>query len=269
MYNVLGFRDPLESPRYRYSKYIDINLLSTKANGLAFDAMARHPLSPNRGGDCSLHITLSVNLQDRASIAARWFVVSHEMFHLYQYGYTLFKRAWVNEPLAKWAEYALRKRDMYPLEAPPEALPATTCEIDSLIANPVSREANRFWSRLVQLMDSSDAKIHLPPTLMQEEYVGGEKVFKDDTLRGVGFIAAVFQTLDAEDDAISHLNNWSAYAWHEKDQISRHHDGRILAAIGRVITRAGVTNPEVEAFLHAIKEFGKTNDCSLHNVGSR
>ncbi len=250
VYNTLGFRDPLDGPKYRAVKVIDINLLNIAANGLAYDGAVSYPSAPGRGTDCTLRIDISAKLELSGKFTTQWFVVGHEMFHLFQYGQTLFKRGWVNEPTAKWAEYTLRSGPFYPLGTASYTLPSTLSDLQTTVMSAsTSVNANRFWSRLIDLAASDDDYLLVPDYLVSEQYSDGEPVIKDGTLRGAALVSAIYQTLDAEDDILSHLNGWNPYNWAESNQTDAAHNLRILAAIQRAIDRTGVSNAELNAFL--------------------
>jgi hypothetical protein len=249
MYAALGFRDPLEAPKYRGVKYIDINLVNMAANGLAYDNPIYYPAAPNRGPACTMRVDISVNLELAGKFTTNWFVVGHEMFHLFQYGQTLFKRSWANEPTAKWAEYSMRVGEFYPLGTP-YTLPASLSDFQTnIVGAPTSTVANRFWSRLIDLIDSRDDALRVPDYLLAERYTDANAVIKDRKLRGSAFIVNVYQTLEAEDADVSHNHGWNPYDWPESDQTSNTHDLRILSAIQRVVRRSGISNPELDAFL--------------------
>ena len=250
MYAALGFRDPLDAAKYRGVKYIDINLLNMSANGLAYDNSIHYPTAPNRGPACTLRVDISANLELTGNFTTNWFVVGHEMFHLFQYGETMFKRSWVNEPTAKWAEYSLRAGEFYPLGTSAYKLPASLSDFqENIVGAPTGTGANRFWSRLIDLVGSQNDVLLAPDYLLAERYTDGNMVVKDRTLRGAAFIANVYQTLDAEDVIVSNSNGWNPYDWPESDQTSNTHDPRILSAIQRIVRRTGISNPELDAFL--------------------
>jgi hypothetical protein len=250
MYTALGFRDPLDAAKYRGVRYIDINLVNISANGLAYDNPVYYPAAPHRGPDCTLRVDISTNLEIAGKFTTNWFVVGHEMFHLFQYGQTLFKRKWVNEPTAKWAEYSSRIGEYYPLGTPSYTLPAGRSEFQAdIVEAPTSTVANRFWSRLIDLIDGRDNALRVPDHLLAERYTDENAVIKDRTLRGSAFIATIYQTLNTEDAVVSHINGLNPYNWPENDQTSNTHDLRILSVIQRVVHRTGISNPEVDAFL--------------------
>ena len=241
-YNLLGFRDPLESARYRAASFIDINLRNFAGNGSAYDETSKFSAVPIRDGACAIMIDISVNL---SSFPGSWSVISHEIFHLYQYGSTMFKRAWVNEATANWAERILRVGALSAATGTP--LPTTMTEMQSQVfsqSSPVE-----FWARLAGFMDPTDGLMHLPVDLRGATYVDGSAIFKDDYLRAIYFLSSLFQALDAEDDLVTNSNSWLIYRWAEADQVSTFHDERILKVIQRVVRQTGITNSEIAAFL--------------------
>lgn len=250
IYVALGFRDPLDAAKYRGVRHIDINLVNMANNGLAYYNPIYYPAAPNRGSDCTLRIDISANLELAGKFTTNWFVVGHEMFHLFQYGQTLFKRSWINEPLAKWAEYSMRVGEFYPVGTPSYTLPTSLSDFQpNIVEAPTGTVANRFWSRLIDLVDGRDNGLRVSDFLFAERYTDENIVIKDRTLRGAAFIADVYQTLDAEDAIVSHNNGWNPYDWPQSDQTSNTHDLRILSAIQRVVRRTGISNPELDAFM--------------------
>jgi hypothetical protein len=257
-YNLLGFRDPLLSPKFRAAEYIDINILNMAGNGLAYDSPVSYTSAPNRGTSCTLRIDISALLENQtvgspplqSEFTKHWFVAAHEMFHLYQYGQTLFKRSWVAEPTARLAEYALRLSAHYPLGTPTYQLPSTAADFNTqVIANPNGADANRFWSRIAVLLEGEHDTIRLPASLMSTTYTDGQLVFKDNKFTGFAFIAAALNSLGAKDAVVSSVNSRNPYDWAEADQTSTTNDPYILDALQETIRATGTANAEINAFL--------------------
>lgn len=256
----LGFQDPLNSPRYAAVRFIDVNVLNMAYNGRAYDSAVYYPGAPGRGNECTLRLDISARLETRwigppdrrmqAEFTKHWFVVGHEMFHLFQYGLTQFKRAWINEPTAKWAEYVMRPRGLYPVDAPEHGLPRSSDELRaSVIDVPVKASANRFWSKLIALVDATTGEMSLPEHLRIQTYTDGEPVFKDDTLRGAPFILAVFEALAKEDRVVSRTRGLDPLRWPEKTQTSSDHDALALSVIQRVVRDFRGADEPVNGFL--------------------
>ncbi|MGF6608488.1 hypothetical protein OKW45_003410 [Paraburkholderia sp. WSM4175] len=242
-FNLLGFRDPLESARYRGASYIDINVGNMSGNGLAYSEPASYSAVPQRGDACSIRLDISDRLD---KFPGSWSVVSHELFHLYQYGYMEFKRPWLLEPTANWAERVIRTGSLHPAPGLAQPLPASMAEMQSQVF--AQSFPYDFWSRLASFMDEADEVMHLPNALRYATYTDGTSIFKDDYVRGFAFLSAVLQSLEAESTVVSSLNGWPPYQWGE-NQSSASHDARILKVIQRAVRRTGVRNSEIDAFL--------------------
>ncbi len=262
-YVAAGFPDPLDARRYAGVRFIDINVLKMKYNGLAYDTALAYPDAPGRGAACTLRIDVSSSLETglrgpagkrvQPVFTKHWFVVGHEMFHLFQYGLTQFKRSWINEPTAKWAEYALRRGSLYQHRTKEYSLPVSLHELQvDVIDAPTSVMANLFWSRLIELAGNRSAVQPLPRNLLEETYIDGEPIFKDDLWQGMAFIGDIYQALQHEENILSSMNNWNRTSWTERNQISSEHDSRLLMAIQKVLRNSGATGVEVNLFLDRI-----------------
>lgn len=240
-FNLLGFRDPLESSRYRAASFIDINVLDMAGNGVAYDEPWRTPLHPLKEG-CSIGVDVSRNLN---GFPGNWSVVAHEIFHLYQYGATMFKASWFLEGVANWAERVIRTGATTTNGT--VVLPSTVAQMESQVYS--QSYPTEFWSRLAVLMDSSNAIFSLPAELRYATYVNGTVIIKDDYWRGMHFFSTLMAALDAEDDVVTHLRGWPPHQWAEADQKDVAHNPRILKVIQRVVRRTGVSSPEIDGFL--------------------
>ncbi len=89
---TLGFKHPLESVRYsNIVKYIDVHILNSKTGGGAGDAIIDYNYKAFKNQNKALSINLSNNLKLHS------LTPMHEMFHLIQNGYTMFKNGWYTE----------------------------------------------------------------------------------------------------------------------------------------------------------------------------
>jgi hypothetical protein len=239
MLNVLGFRDPLDSGRYRAVDFIDINILALGGpNGLVYDEPWEYSQLPGRANVCSLRFDLS------NSVASFTGLVVHEVFHLYQAGYSMIQRVWVDEGIADWVGSPFRPSTATQVVA--KSLPSTMAEMTRVFSESPS---SPFWRRLALLMDGSDGFIDLPDHLLDATNANGTPIIKSSYLRGARFVAALYQALDAEDDVVSAQQGWAQYNWTDANQKSAAHDLRLLRVIQRVVRRTGITSPEIEAFL--------------------
>jgi len=242
--NSLGFRDPLESSRYRAAKYIDISVRDIGAsNGIAYDEPAVYPNVPIKTNNCALLISISRSL---AVFPGTWAVVGHELFHLYQNSYSMFKASWFMEGTARWSEYAIRSGFANTVSTTP--LPNSAQAMQTNVYSQSYPMA--FWDRLIQQVDASpDNVIDLPASLTGATYVDGTPIMKDTYLKGAPFIQSLLQGLESESNVLTALNSWPTYRWQETDQKDVIHDPRILKVIQRAVRNTGVSNAEINGFL--------------------
>ena len=212
MFHLAGFRSPLKSPRYQNNaENIAIFLKKIDGNGAAFEIPAQHPniakkMSPMQ---CSLALVVSNNLENFPST---WATVTHELFHLYQYGYTQFKNSWYLESLANWADRAV-KVDITPNTKKLPPLPQSTQAFEEQV---YKKTYTHIWRRLF-LINNSDI-LQVPEKFKERTYIGGQKVFLDHEWRGTKFVVKFMQDMEKESDQITQQRSWPAYNWKEKDQ---------------------------------------------------
>lgn len=98
---ALDFKHPFDQYRYQRARVtqIQVRMHDIDGNGSAYDPPHRDVSHDNK--PCVLLISLSNNL------ATSNLTPAHELFHLYQYGYTVFKNSWYLEGMARWAENLL------------------------------------------------------------------------------------------------------------------------------------------------------------------
>jgi hypothetical protein len=242
---VIGLTPPLQQPRYANAKAIDVFLVDMgKTNGLAYDEYHNFTRRRDGKGHCALSIDLNRKLSNRN------FSPVHELFHLYQYGYSMFKAPWLQEGTSRWAERALQAG-----EPPTAALPADQAQIEQQLLG-VRYEASLVWNRLAVLLDPV-GRLRLPPELQAMTYVDGTAVVQDDMLHGAAFMKDWLEALGKASQAVSREKSWDPYRWQEADQKSPARNDAILGALLTVVKRqsqqAGIESAELEAFLRALQ----------------
>ncbi len=228
-FSLLGFVHPLDSDRYRGTvHFIDFHIVAMTANGVAFESPAyAHPSITLKEGKCGLLINLRNNITD---FPGNWSLVSHELFHLYEYGYNQFKRPWYLEGMANWAERIVKGGGqgtdglaLLPQKQLKPIPPATSVlsDYEQLRTSVYNGDNRLLWSRLAVLSDTTNGQLNLPSTLLNRTYVDGTtKVFKDQYLRGVPFMKKVLENLKVESDAMSYQYGRNKDNWIEADQIN-------------------------------------------------
>lgn len=108
--SVLGLRFPLQQKIYAQARQINVYVLQLpKGNGLAFDRVAAETMSDGRQLPCGLKFVLNAALEPARNITP-----AHEFFHLYQYGYAVFKQKWYLEGMARWMENSFKAPEKIP-----------------------------------------------------------------------------------------------------------------------------------------------------------
>jgi hypothetical protein len=246
--DVLRLRPPLKSPRYAgRARFIDVHVASLpleagakRQNGQAGDAVVnyRRACDPD-GGVTVLTIDIANDLP-RTNLTP-----AHELFHSFQYGYTLFKNSWFLEGTARWAEHALRTGT-----GRAGALPATPEDVRKLFES--SYDAAGFWNGLAPALDP-DGRMCLPEALRNAAYVGGSpRVIEDDTLNGADFMRQLLETLDRADDAVSRAEGLDPLDWKESRQKSPANNAPLWAAVIETLRTHADRCPTVAQMIQAV-----------------
>lgn len=221
---LLGFVHPLKQARYRESASgIDVNVvdLGSGAMGRAFDEVRNLQRSiDGKAGTCMLHMALDLRWRPANQTPA------HELFHLFQNGYTMFKMRWLSEGTARWAESALGAS-----VPQPGSLPDSEAARSALLSS--SYGAAGFWSTLAALSDP-DERLP-PPWLRSSKYSNGQPLYAGAPMRGAAFIRAMFEAMGRADQAFARERGRSAHAWTEAEQKSPVNDAAAWAAVMQVV----------------------------------
>lgn len=204
---ALGFTHPFDQYRYERAgvERIYVGMRNLNGNGMAFDPPHRdvtHEAKP-----CALLIGLSHELKTGNLTPA------HELFHLYQYGYTVFKNSWYLEGMARWAENLLGKRN-YPIGA----IPSTFEEEEALFAQ--SYGAVSFWMALLNTVSPStlDERSY-SDELLSRSYVNGGQVIHDEaTTHGATAVIGVLEYFDNLDSQLSLVESRESKSWSNADR---------------------------------------------------
>ncbi|MDF1875014.1 hypothetical protein JHD48_04620 [Sulfurimonas sp. SAG-AH-194-I05] len=253
-HNIFEFERPLVRSRYKNTvKYIDVHILSLGYNGNSGDAVILYDYKIIKENTKSLSIAISNKIQfDNLTPA-------HELFHVYQNAYTMFKNRWFTEGTARWSEYAFKKRT-----GKQHNLPSTISQLETLLNQ--TYEAKYFWNRLLFLCAKDDKGFQLPLYLKERVYIGTKiKIIEDDTLFGYKFLYSLFENLDKMDNIVTKDRNLKMFKWKEKEQKSFINNKYILRALQQTILANSCTNVEVQNFLTLIDLYLALNK-NLKNV---
>lgn len=257
IFNRNGFRDPLDSPRFRHAESIDIDFLNfdvyspeiTDKRGLSFSGVIRYPGSRIRADKCAISMAINSSLKGNHE-RVKDYLIPHELFHLYQYGYTMFRASWFLEGMAKWAEWVtLAENDRNPTLWS-TSLPASAQELNERVfLNPNPYDVRHFWNRLAELAKKKEFPMIVPPELRNRRFADGTPVIRDNIWRGRALMLKILEGLDAEDDAAAQENKIQPYAWANEEQRNTAHNPRLMKVVQRALASYGIAGAEVRQFL--------------------
>lgn len=206
---ALGFTHPFDQYRYERAgvERIYVGMRNLNGNGMAFDPPHRdvtHEAKP-----CALLIGLSHELKTGNLTPA------HELFHLYQYGYTVFKNSWYLEGMARWAENLLGKRN-YPIGA----IPSTFEEEEALFAQ--SYGAVSFWMALLNTVSPStlDERSYSDELLSRSYVNGGQVIQNEATTHGASAIIDILESFGNLDRQISQVTGREVKSWSSTERFN-------------------------------------------------
>ncbi len=242
-------RHPLESPRYKnQAQFIDVNVGSLplsptfdaekiKGNGSAGDEVVNYyrPSDPEAG--------LSVLTMDISkTLGHKNLTPAHELFHLFQSSYTMFKASWFTEGTARWVEFAFREGSGRPKE-----LPLTKSEQEKLFA--MKYDAEGFWSGLAQAAYPQEP-IKVPSDLLRRTYVGSkDPVIRDTKFRGALLIKPLLEALDKTDDQVTAKLELKPFSWSETQQRSADNNSYIWSAIVDTVAGHASNSPALRSMI--------------------
>ena len=215
--DVLGLRHPLRQPRYRLAGAINVSVMAmAQGNGLAFDEVSReNPQDSAGGGDCALSFAINSHLQPSRNITP-----AHELFHLFQYGYAMFKTRWYLEGMTRWMETAFVDNSAVDRDA----LRTRYARCEDVFASPLS--ASPYW-RMKARAAGRNGSARIPPVLLARTYVNGQRVFSSPVFEGGRFALPVLEALQKLSAEVAAQNGLPLYNWPEDMQRSNRFDAQI------------------------------------------
>ncbi|MCJ8318779.1 MAG: hypothetical protein MJK12_04045 [Colwellia sp.] len=207
----VGLKNPLKSNRYiGRAHYIDVNVLDFSndqkgpKNGVAYDGTPKFNRSV--AGKASVNV-LAIDISGGVNLNSN--TVEHELFHLYQNGYTYFKNRWYTEGTARWSELIINDRI-----GKGGVLPKTVRDKEKLFKK--SYDANYFWNELILRVDRNSL--------------------------GKQFVKQLLERLDYVDDIAARSRGISNKEWKEFEQRSYKNNSFIWEAAVYVNNRLSEYN---------------------------
>lgn len=200
--NDVGLVPPLKNKRYKgKAHFIDVNILDFTRNkkgpknGVAYDGI---PIFNRKHAGQKSTSVITIDLSGSVRLKSQ--SIEHELFHLYQNGYTFFKNRWYTEGTARWSELIMANRIGVTTE-----LPSTTVEKLELFKK--SYDAKEFWNKMVLITDERSL--------------------------GKRFVKRLLEELDAADDKAAFDRALNVTNWQESEQKSEINNSYIWDAILR------------------------------------
>lgn len=221
----LGFKHPFEQYRYERAgvERINVGIRNLNGNGIAFDPPHRDTSVPEQ--PCVLLIGLSNELTTGNLTPA------HELFHLYQYGYSVFKNRWYLEGVARWSEGLLGERSYVAAE-----LPTTPKQQASLLSE--SYDTISFWMGFLNTLSPSTlGERNYSEELLAQRYVGGEHVIHDSaSTHGAAAMINVLESFDKLDRQISQELDRKPKSWSNDERSNTENNAPMLNTVFRLIS---------------------------------
>lgn len=227
--SVLQLTPPLNQPRYTQVSVINVYVRSmSKGNGLAFHEVVQDQASYDAVPEpCGLRLYVSNRLDSSQNATP-----AHELFHLYQYGYAMFKRSWYLEGLARLMETAFTGSEKLRY-----TLDQLTDIPDCLSVSSLSYSAVHYWWGLGQRAGHSPVEI--PPSLMQFRYVNGSPVFASNQFLFGFLIGEVLEALGGLSRETAKQVGMALYRWPTSMQGSAQFTAAMCEVIEQLVSSHG------------------------------
>jgi len=241
-----GLSHPLQRQRYKNkAKYIDIHILNKDSKGSTGDAIVKLNYKALKGSkDKSITMRLSTKLRKGTLTPV------HEMFHVVQNGYTMFKNRWYTEGTSRWAEYAQKKGT-----GSRKKLPKNTKELKKILGQ--TYKTKRFWRRLAYLLDKNNGRFQYSKN-QTEVVVGYPTIVEDNRIYGYNFIKTFLEELDKMDAVAARNYGLPEHDWKEEQQRSKANNVYILCALKNAIQLEydkKIRNKEIENFVKVVDKY--------------
>lgn len=211
---VVGLTPPFANPRYGNVHAIDVHVVDLGGkNGSAGDTPFVYRY---RYFDDSVP-ALTI------SISSHWkpgnLTPEHEVFHIFQYGYTFFKNGWFLEGQARSIGSAF---DGQGFQSTP--LPRDAIELRQLLTR--TANAAPFWNRLMLLCDNA-----CPVTWSGESYHPVERIC------GSQFLKSSLEEFQKIDKEAAHARGINPHDWPEREQRSEANNFWLLQGVLRTMEK--------------------------------
>ncbi|WP_241648481.1 peptidase [Rosenbergiella collisarenosi] len=214
----LQLRTPLSQPIFQRAQQISVFILNLKGNGSAFDKVAHETFANGEQTPCGLKIMLSNRLDPKNNPTP-----AHELFHLYQYGYALFKQRWYLEGMAKWMETVFKPDEPVSM--------AMTAPVNCSAWYSQSYNAAILWQGLAQHYPN------IPVTTGKITYSNRQPVFKKTLFSGGAMANSLLTALSQQSLRLTQHYHRPMRNWSEKQQHQSQDNDTICRVLNQLLVK--------------------------------
>ena len=211
-------RTPLSQPIFQRAQQISVFILNLKGNGRAFDKVAHETFANGEQTPCGLKIMLSNRLDPKNNPTP-----AHELFHLYQYGYALFKQRWYLEGMAKWMETVFKPDEPVSM--------AMTAPVNCSAWYSQSYNAAILWQGLAQHYPN------IPVTTGKITYSNRQPVFKKTLFSGGAMANSLLTALSQQSLRLTQHYHRPMRNWSEKQQHQSQDNDTICRVLNQLLVK--------------------------------
>ncbi len=248
--NVLKLRHPFEGNRYKGRvKYFDVSVAATPLGkperpgaALAGSGVVNYyrESDPLEGVN-----VLTIDLSNKS--LAHLLNPAHELFHEFQYGYTMFKNKWFLEGMARYSESLFNQ-----IVPPTMPLPRNSTDRDKLFE--MGYDGCRFWQTILQAVDQTGT-FQIPPEIANARYkTSGKSIIQDNQFAGAVYIKSFLEELDKMDDMVSDIRNLDPNDWPDSVQHSPENNPYVWKAVLEACRKISGNNNTLRSFVQQFRE---------------
>ncbi len=210
---------PLKQTIYRQAQQINVFIINLNGMGRAFDRVAYETLKSGEKIPCGIKIMLSNHLNPLVNPTP-----AHELFHLYQYGYTMFKQRWYLEGMAHWLEQVFKPEQSVSINLTPP--------LNCNVWYQQNYQASLFWQSIANYYT------HNAPTTVsvkKAKYSNQQPVFKQPVMEGGAFVQPMLNALAKLSIQVSLDNQRPNSQWSESQQHDPVDNAKLCDSINQLI----------------------------------
>ena len=203
---VLGLTHPFKQPPYvnKNLKFIDVNIVRSPLDPIKkmIKGKAWNKAINLKRNNFSKVTSNSLMIDISSDFDLTYGVPSHELFHLFQYGYTQFFSPWFVEGTAVWAQNHFGGVEYSEWKVPKNK--------QQLLSQ--KYESSRFWSELCKRVDKYG--VIIPKKLTKYNYIGSNtKIVPNKTVKCARFMRKFLTELKKIEVSVTKEKDLVPYSW--------------------------------------------------------